>query len=104
VRQIVKKILPCADVAMMRDADKKIIARARNFFCAWHRRRNTIVARSPYFIAIFAIVAHGAHTRVALSPRAVSRCVCKRLTTSQRASRGANTRFVKSNTVFFIAL
>jgi hypothetical protein len=52
-RQFVKIIFACADVCAARDVDAKLNGRARKFFVARRRQRNTVVARSPYLIVFF---------------------------------------------------
>jgi hypothetical protein len=54
-QQIMKIIFACADVESARDVDAKRNTRARKSFVAKRQRQNTIVARSPCLIDVFAL-------------------------------------------------
>jgi hypothetical protein len=50
-----ENIFACADVASARAVDAKLNARARKCFVAPRQQQNTILAKSPYYIELFAI-------------------------------------------------
>jgi hypothetical protein len=103
-RQILKIIFACADVSAACDVDAKPNGYAQKYFVARREQRNGVVAKCPYFIVLFAIFAQCARQCVTRSLRALSCCACTTLTTLHCASHAADTRFVKWNGVFFIAL
>jgi hypothetical protein len=91
----VKKILACAFVVATRIVDANLFARACKLFVARRRLPTIDIAKSPYFIAIFACSAqHGRSGAIHSS----------RTATLRGALHHADTRFVKSKAVFFIAL
>jgi uncharacterized protein YPO0396 len=100
----VKKILACAFVVKTHVVDANLFARARKVFAAPQRCRIIDVAESPYFIAIFACCAQRVRSCVVRSLRTMSFRACATAVTLYGASHDADARFVKWNTVFFIAL
>jgi hypothetical protein len=63
-----------------------------------------IVARSPYFIGLFAVSLKHVRQCAARSLRAAARRIAVTLTKMAREADAPNTHFVKRYTVFFIAL
>jgi len=100
----VKKILACAFVVKTHVVDAVLLVRARKVFAARQRVSMAGGAKSPYFIAVFACCVQRAQSCGVLSSPIKSYRARALSATLRDALRGADTRFVKSNTVFFIAL
>jgi hypothetical protein len=100
----VKKFLACAFVVKAHVVDTNLFVRARKFFVERHRLPTIGIAKSPYFIAIFAYCAKGDRSFVLRSSQTKSYRARAMAVTLYGALHDADTRFVKWNTVFFIAL
>jgi hypothetical protein len=100
----VKKILACAFVVKARVADTKLFARARKILVEQQRLSTIDIAKTPYFIVVFAYYPKRDRSSLLRSPQAKSLRARVTSATLHSALHDADTRFVKSNAVFFIAL
>jgi hypothetical protein len=100
----VKKILACAFVVKAHVVGAILFARACKSFVAQRRSRTSGVAKNPYFIASFVCSVRRTQSCAKHLSRTMSYRAFAMLATLRDALRGADTRFVKSKAVFFIAL